>query len=103
MIRRFRHTVYAAVVGAALAYLWDPEQGVQRREALQVRIRTLLTDGRARLDHLETWLMGSAHKSTTTESGAKHGRTPHSAPKRDHEPVHITPSEDAKESASTLH
>ena len=42
MIRRMKHVVRWAAVGAAFAYLFDPERGSARREALRTRVMQLV-------------------------------------------------------------
>jgi hypothetical protein len=42
MIRRMKHAIRWAAVGAALAYVFDPERGRARREALRMRTMELV-------------------------------------------------------------
>ncbi len=42
MIRRMKHAIRWVAVGAALAYVFDPERGRARREALRARTMQLI-------------------------------------------------------------
>jgi hypothetical protein len=42
MIRRFKHAVRWLGIGAALAYLFDPERGDARRSAIRMRATHLI-------------------------------------------------------------
>jgi hypothetical protein len=76
MMRRMKHAIRWAAFGAALAYVFDPERGVARREALRDRAMQLVDRAKGSAAQLRADADAVLAPAGTPDSSGSNGRAP---------------------------